>query len=279
MTPLFAAVALTIGFLGLLPDARAYVPPAGFILKNVAAQHGNVSGARIRSSLVLFKSEKSDDSETTEAQFKVIHVFHSESKKMRSTLLDETGREVYRFERTLSPSSLSLNVPAQMVGAILLDSHPRFLTQVLRKEGIEISEGSGSTSEQVFLARWNKAIAWVFGERGDDSVAQLWIEKDTFLPLRWRGETDIQFENYQSQKDYFYPRVIRGFVRANGKTALEDRKPVFKESLIELKLNPAELSKVSNSGDRSLSETGLTDFGNSLSPGLKARIQLYFEAK
>lgn len=278
VTPLLVAVALA-GFFGSLSIARAYVPPAAFILKNLAAKHGNVSGVRIRSSLVLFRSEKGDDSGPTETQFKVIHVFHSESKKMRTTLLDEAGREVYRFERVLSPNSLSLNVPVQMVGAILLDAHPRFLTQILRKEGITISEGAGPTSERVFLARWNKAIAWVFGERGDDSVAQLWVEKDTFLPLRWRGETDIQFENYQSQKDYFYPRAIRGFVRANEKTALEDRKPVFKESLTELRLNPTELSELGNSGESSQSETGLTNFGNSLSSGLKTLIQYYFEAK
>src|SRR5690606_38200329 len=55
-------------------------------------------------------------------------------------------------------------------------------------------------SEETRIKRWKSTLAWVFGKQ--DSGRQLWIEKDSFLPLRLMASAsrEVQFEKYRFMK-------------------------------------------------------------------------------
>ncbi len=70
--------------------------------------------------------------------------------------------------------------------------------------------------------RWKKEPVYVVGAKYPDaSGTQLWVDKDTFLPVRWvfqdlpagqgPGKTEFQYEEWHHVKGSRYPRVIKVF--------------------------------------------------------------------
>jgi hypothetical protein len=258
----------------------AYVPPAGFIVKTLVSKRELGKAVRIRSALTVFDAETAEQS-----HFKLSHVYFSATGTLRSTLSDENGLPLYHSELQSRGSSVALNVPAEAIAVLLLEPQWTQVVKALRKQGVRIPslaipensaqpvEGdveSGVMPESTllkapiqpsaFLARWNKAIAWVVGDRKNGP--QFWVEKDTFLPLRWANKTEIEFQNYKLFKDLPYPRII---------TLSENKKQLFKEELIELK----DLSSVEK--ERKEAALGFTETGKDLPASLRALVQRYFE--
>lgn len=71
-------------------------------------------------------------------------------------------------------------------------------------------------------ARWEEKVAYVIGARyPNKSMPQLWVEKSSFLPMRWiyqpgdpaagRERIEFRYEDWQQTGDSWYPRVIEIF--------------------------------------------------------------------
>jgi hypothetical protein len=121
------------------------------------------------------------------------------------------------------------------------------------------------------LARWNSSIAWVIGAPEAGS-AQLWIEKDSFMPLRLiappRPESDssdlvdLQFEGQRHYREFPFPRVI---------VAIQKKQPLLRDEAqdVTITLDAAEF--------RTPLVPGFTEAGNAAPGALRDLIQKYFE--
>jgi len=117
------------------------------------------------------------------------------------------------------------------------------------------------------LHRWNHSVAWVLVKS-----AQVWIEKDTFTPIRIiapaRTDTqlfDFQMENFKYFDEFSYPRVATLY-------EVGKKPPVLRAELVDLilDLNPAaaELPK-----DR---VEGFTPAGDSAPSQIRDLIETYY---
>lgn len=263
--PLWVAAVVVLELCFPFPSALAYIPPPSFILKTLAAKHQSEKGLRVRSNLLI----------RNQTQFKLVHLYHSGSGILRTTLVDEAGQIVYRFNERMNSNAVSLDIPIHAIGTLLMNARLSQLVQVLRKNGVTLSEElNGVAIDPTFLSRWNKTIAWVIGERSS-TAPQFWVEKDTFLPLRWKGAREVQFQEFQSFKSLPYPKKI---LILNGTQASEVEQVLLKETLVELKLDPPELAELEKGSALHESVDGFTNAAQSLSPQIRSAIQGYFEA-
>lgn len=265
---------LAVGFLVSIPVTWAYAPPAAFIVKTSASKHNTGKGVLIRANL------KIEDLPS----LKITHLYHADRGILRTTVLDEAGQVIYRHQKALTTHSVSLDVPVDAIGALLLDSRSRQIIQFLRRKGmLAAEEGKESEAPSPFLARWNKTVAWVLSPLPTDSTEkvnrsqgpQLWIEKDTFLPLRWKGQLEVEFQNYRPYKDFFYPRLMSVFTSSSVST-LDDKKILLKEEVTDLRVNPPELAELEKPSARVDSLGEFTSSAESLSSSMRSAIQRYF---
>ena len=189
-------------------SAYAYVPPSQFIVKNIASKRSGVRSVRVKSVLSAFQGGQPQGQKLKEAVW-----IDYTSHVMRSRMSDESGRELYAIERRLDA-----NIP--LVDLLLFDSQPEVLAKGLRQNGIPIrseaellsmkSEEERRLSETESIARITGGIAWVIGTT---DASQLWVEKDTFLPVKLIVKSDeknydVTFDGFRFTKEIPYPKVM-----------------------------------------------------------------------
>lgn len=97
---------------------------------------------------------------------------------------------------------------------ILIIRPRQALTEVLRRQGIDVAVSS--------LGRWEDDYCYVVGARFPDEAApQLWVSKDTFLPVRLllgpsslqpgRGPVEIRYRNWTFVDGTAYPLHVTAF--------------------------------------------------------------------
>lgn len=99
------------------------------------------------------------------------------------------------------------------------------------------------------LGRYQDRIAWVVGARyPDESVPQIWFDKDTFLPFRWivtrtvggnrKDALEVRYLQWRKVQDTFYPMRIefyRGDHLVRGIRANEIRlDPAFSDTVFDI---------------------------------------------
>lgn len=90
------------------------------------------------------------------------------------------------------------------------------LHKALSRHGVDV----GVTS----LGRWDDQLAWVIGARyPDDTVSQVWVDKERFLPLRWINimpgyspsqppdRLEFVYRNWKKQGGAWYPYQIETY--------------------------------------------------------------------
>ena len=236
---------------GVAP-AFAYVPPSQFIIKTMASKRQGVRLVRIVSEVSGFDSGK-----PTGLRFKAVTVYNPLTHLMRSQALEDTGAELFGVEKSAESIPLSLMV--------LFDSNARTIVTALQHANIPVhseDETEATAAESTALRRWNGSVAWVFGlSPTQKDSSQLWVEKDTFLPVRLvAGEDDIQFTKYRYSQDLPYPRSST-LANRSGAVLLE-------EDVSELQVNPP------IAVEHAPIATGYTDAGNA-SP-LKELIRKFY---
>jgi hypothetical protein len=254
--------------------AFAYVPPSAFIVKTVASKHAGIKGVRLRSIVSGMEGEK-----VSSTRFKAVTYYNPSTGTLRSYAVDDSNQRLYAVERKTDSATAA--------DALLFWSNGKNVDLVLKARGIPVrtaeelitmkDEDERRASEVESLARWGNAVVWVIGKeaasKGAKSEApvdpQLWIEKDTFLPIRLIASPqmdgallDLQFEGQRFYHEFPYPRVI---------TAISKKDPVLRDEVQELAL------VLDASEFRQPLVPGFTSAGNSVSSNVHDLIQKYFE--
>ena len=283
-------------------SAFAYIPPGPFIVKNMAATRSAVRVVRI-SSIVMPALKVSDTSSKVARQhFKVVTIYDAASRAMMSQAFDESGVALYSIEKKDDQLPLSLLVlydpyHAEILGAlkraeIAVGPEAQATAQTASPDSSKenskddskdtAKDAPGDGDATISLQRWNGSIAWALGqgalsnpqETSQESKridgGQLWIEKDSFLPVRLLvGDQDIQFTSYRYSQALPYPRTTT----VASRTGLEQ----LEENTQSVQINPPANVVTPVKAlfeDKSLAAGAFTTAGDS--SGLKGLIRAYY---
>jgi hypothetical protein len=245
----FSAIASLIS-LTAASVAFAYIPPATFIIRTMAAKRSGVRSVRVVSQLTAWDSGK-----PTDHHFKVISVYDPQTQSFRSQAVNASGEELFGFEKNREEIPLIMRV--------LYDPNSKEIFAALRRADIALGATGEDGAEASSLRRWNGSLAWALGTDPSGKVtSQFWVEKDGFIPVRLiMGEQDIQFNKYRYAQTLAYPRNIVTLNRAGVAQYQED----IQEVHINPALTPEEVSLAK----------GFTELGNA-SPE-RGFIQKYYD--
>lgn len=279
-----------IGF-SVAEPASAYIPPAPFLIKNMASKRSGLKTLKITSTVSGYNSGKPSG-----IHFKTVSFFSAVNQSWRSAAYDDAGAELFAIEKKAQEIPLSWSV--------LFEAGPRELSKELERAEIPVYEvreekpaeypiskkspeplPSGTVQlshsaadepipENTFLKRWNGGVAWVIGK---PTSSQFWIEKDSFLPVRLIvKDQDIQYSHYRYSQDLPFPRVISLSAAGVGD------KPgdmLFEENFSDSSVNSPANEKILNMGTLAKDATPegfFTDAGNSASGPVKDLIRKYY---
>jgi len=252
--------------------AWAYIPPSEYLVKTMAQKKSGLHSLRIRGNVIGLTAEGG----LSGAKFTEETIVDLQGGTMRSLALDDSGRELYSTERSLKKTSTNRE-PWSLVSGLIFESQPAALVRLLKRWDVPVKEESEllklpdekerQKAEMTFFARQKRAsglqISWVIGEK---SSSQLWIEKDTFLPvkiiLKSSDGVEVGFENYRLTKDIPFPRLL---------TLHRGSAPVFREEVVDLVVNTPDLAQNKRS-----SLEGFTDAGDSADNETRELIRRYF---
>lgn len=282
---------IALGGFSIAENAAAYIPPAPFLIKNMASKRSGLKTLKISSTVSGYVSGKPSG-----VHFKTVTFFSTVNQNWKSAVYDDTGTELFAIEKKYLEIPLSWSV--------LFESSSRELTKGLEKAEIPVNEvredkpaehpiakkspepvPSGTVKlshsaadepipENTFLKRWNGAVAWVIGK---PNSSQFWIEKDSFLPVRLIvKDQDIQYSHYRYAQDLPFPRTISMSVTTtDGKTGEME----FDETINDSSVNTSGNEKILEMGTFAKDATPegfFTDAGNSASGAIKDLIKKYY---
>ncbi len=226
----FAAVAV----LAIPISAHAYVPPAEQILSFMVKALGSARGLSINQTVILYPEVekevlKSTDEYQPPPEERQVpdqnQIDTQQAPPDKPVGVELEGTILYKFPSrfreeisgvdgqsilVVSPTGTAKVVGAQLTSEsedqydlfkdILLYRNPKMLMFRLSLSGVDV--------EVCSLGRWNGRIAYVIGaQHPDESPPQVWIDKETFLPLRFittrtvQGMTheglEVHYENWQ----------------------------------------------------------------------------------
>jgi len=248
-----------------IQSSFAYIPPASFLIKNLAAKRKGLKSLKITSTVVGF-----DNGKPTAMHFKAVTIYEAANRSWRSSAYDDSGAELFSIQKRDGAIPLS--------EFVLFVSSPTELSEALSKAEIPVHEAgspqpqaSGAPampSDNMVLKRWNGTIAWVIGSDEKPNSPQFWIEKDSFLPVRLIAkDQDVQYAKYRYSQDLPYPRMIS---LANKSGELQ-----FEESLSDFTVNSAAAEKLAIAKDAT-ADGAFTAVGDSASSAMKDLIRKYY---
>lgn len=263
----------------LLPaSALAYIPPSEFIARTMVQKRAPMKSARLRGRVMGFNSAGGPSG----VQFISETHYDAASGVLRCTALDEQGRELFRMERYARKESEAQD-PAQLITQVLLETRaPQLVTELKRwslpvvteEELLKLADEAERRSvEKTFFARQKLPtglqVAWVIGEKNGN---QLWIEKDTFLPVKLlftpaSGDSErleVGFEGFRTIREVPFPKFI---------SLQEGGRPVLREELQEVSVNPAS----DQHDSRKQAAFGFTEAGNAASSELRELIRRFYK--
>jgi len=192
--------------------AYAYVLSGPHILELMISKYGKAKRLLISQQQTVF----TPDAQAAGIELKetVRYVF---PEVFRSDLWSQTGQRVYVLTRHDSLTAIDgkiVNEPQDEFDHykdILLYHSRETLQLKLNWLGVNVTRTS--------LGRFQGKIAYVIGAQyPDESLSQLWVEKETFRPIRWlvvkktpTGQPtvlEIQYQNWQLFADNWYPAEI-----------------------------------------------------------------------
>ncbi len=209
-------ITLTVlGMSGFFAPARGYVLQGPHILELMIQRLGEAKRLRVSQRLII--QDPSSDPPSTEIE-EIVRYAYPEA--FRSDISSETAQRIHLF---VKGDALTIIDGKATVGETvwfdrykdLLLYHSRvLLTNHLTLSGIDVSISS--------LGRFEDKIAFVVGaEYPAETRSQVWIEKDTFRPIRMIlkklpaypdiGAFEFRYRNWQEFDGVFYPMTIEFF--------------------------------------------------------------------
>ena len=226
--------------------AWAYIPPSPFILKSLVTKHYSLKGLRIRSVVTAVEGDK-----PSSVHFKTLTHYNPQTGVIHAYALDDSNQKLYGVERRAENTTAA--------EAVLFWSNSKNLALALKARGVQ---------DESYLGHIGSTLAWVLGKKGSGS--HLWVEKDTFLPVKFDLEsntsephTEVFFEAQHYYREFPYPKVIS---LSKGKTS------VLKD----------EVQDVSFTFDANEFKAGIapgfTEAGNLTANAVRELIRSYFES-
>lgn len=208
---LFLPFFLLFSFL-LSGTSAAFVPEAPHLLHLVMQKIKQPVGIEVFQTKKFFNYENSEDI-YVESEEKLIYLFPN---KLRSQILSETTTNFYvesefEFIKISDGAVSSCDKPLveQYTDILIYRNYETFLIQLAL---------SGIDTSKVSFQRYDDKICYVIGrsqEKGKNFPG-LWIEKETFLPVKYVIEKDSQrveilYYNWQKVSRTMYPMQIHIF--------------------------------------------------------------------
>jgi hypothetical protein len=250
-------------------SAHAYIPPSQFLIKQIVNKRKDIKLIKIRSLVTTLEGDKPGP-----IRFTAMTLFNVPAGSVKSWAVGDNGVRLYGIQRrgTILPP----------IDSLLFDAKLGELIRSLRDVGIPIrtedelrtmkDEDERRGAEVQHLERWKSTIAWVIGRKmppdSHDLNPQLWIEKDSFVPLRlvyapkggdW---VDVRFESPRSSRGFQFPRLVTVF----GKEGV----PLLREEVIDVAVNP-KADEIEEAV-----ENGYTEAGNTSPTATRELIDRYF---
>lgn len=167
--------------------AWAYIPPSFFIVKRINEKHVGPKGLTIQSKI----SRSVDGKPSGDSFTQLTHVDFSRGI-VRSWAVTDDSEKLFGVERKVGVQGDSV-YPAPPLVYLLFSQDVTSLSRSLIHAGVPIrtelelstmeNEKARRESEVHTLKRWNGGVSWVIG-KVSNTTAQLWVEKDSFVPLR-----------------------------------------------------------------------------------------------
>lgn len=263
----------------LASPAHAYIPPSQFIVKRVAEKHAGFKGIRLRSVVTAMEAGR-----PTAVHFKQITLIDPATRQIRSRAYDDSGRELYAIDRYLmgTPNITRESQLAPFTNNLLFDMNWEAMIATLKGMGIPVrseadllevpTEEERRKMEVSSLKRLGGTVAWVIGPvRKSGTDPQLWVEKDTFIPVRIIGKiggesVDLQFESHRYFREFPFPKTITLHKPDDDKP-----EPLLRDELGDLVVNP-DMAEI-----RSKLTPGFTDAGNSADGPVRDLIRRYYQ--
>lgn len=282
---IFTTVGMFFG--GVTRQALAYLPPSDFIIRTLAKKHKGFHRIAVVSTVTGM-----DKGQPDALHFRAHTVYLPSTGFLKSWATDDQGIPLYEVQARAPHLPLLVSLLFEANGG-QVESH-------LKDGGIPIvtetdlsaipTDQARQGFEKTMLSRWNSTLAWVIGADGPKTrgtTPELWIEKDTFLPLRLLADLqpnqtpqpatptianpsstldDIHLDNYGYFREFPYPRQITFFRAGNSQ-------PEYRDDVNDV--------QVDNGFDASrlrINENGFTESGNSVPGPLHEMIQSYYTA-
>ncbi len=255
-----------MGVLICAGPAFAYVPPSEYILKQLAKKRAGTVSIRTRSIVAAVEG-----TQPTAIRYRLMSQLDVPSRKIRVRAYDEAGKELYATSREIpSDPGIALDASRLLVGTafeLLADPRGDVVVSTLIGQSIPVhteaelmklsTEEERRAAEQTSLGRMGSEVVWMLGPAKKAAFQpQVWIEKETFLPLRLithadEGRMDFRFQNYKFTREFPFPRVIE--VRQ----ADAANRILFQEMVQDFWVNPE-----GNEMSRGFAGEGFTEAGN-----------------
>jgi hypothetical protein len=169
-------------------QSHAYVPPVKFVIEQLGKKRDNVRTARVVSQVSPIRMNQEDVGALTE------------------TTQVDLENEVLLSTASPDPSNrLSIRMPGSI---LVFGGRVERISSVLEQLGVPMNGDPGR------IKRWDNHIVWVFGSK-EKGLSELWVEKDSFLPLRliWKDQ-EIQFREWRISDGGFLFPMDQTFYRA-----------------------------------------------------------------
>lgn len=208
----FVFLAVVVGWGWHCPRAAAYVLPSPHVLELMAGKAGKLRSLKVVQQVEIFRAGEGKGStgvvETALYQFPNRFRADIDSENLRRIYVFSDGNELTVLDGVISPGSSTW---FDCYKDILLCRSRRQLQNRLIRWGVDLGVAS--------FGRFEGQIAFVLGaEYPDESVPQLWVDKETFRPIRWivsknRPELpeeylEIRFLEWKQITGVWYPKHI-----------------------------------------------------------------------
>ncbi len=174
-----AAIILSLIIFGLNPPAKAYVLLGPHILDLMRKELGKASSLFVSQKLLLFRSHLEEG--PIELNEKLMFIFPD---VFRSDIFSEDTERIHVLSKGQSLTIFDGKITAEheteldRYKDIILYNSRELLEEKLPRFGIDVSISS--------LGRFQGRLAYIVGAQyPDESVPQLWVDKNTFKPFRW----------------------------------------------------------------------------------------------
>lgn len=195
--------------LAILPvsSVGAYVLKSGHILQLMAGSSGKAKYLRINQHIIVFDYLADNG--------KIIFpetVYYSFPAKFRSDIISESIQRIHIVSNQAALTVTDGHITSE--AGSLFDSYKDLLLlrsrYLLERRLKDMGIDTGISS----FGRFNDTLALVIGAQyPDESVSQVWVDKETFRPLRWIIKTDeplirefeIRYLQWQETGGGWYP--------------------------------------------------------------------------